>query len=164
MITNFKLFEGIKYKYHIDDMVIVTNATQGLNNRMCVISSIIQDVNGLSIKVWNATKDHNDEEFTISEEDIVKKLPKYKEGEYILLKDYNTGKPKPMIIYNHMELGLFEMIDLEGDEIYEVEPGENVEEPYYNIIRKMNKNDLEKYKDVIEMYHVKNAAKKYNIR
>ena len=141
-------------------MVIVTNATQGLNNRMCVISSIIQDVNGLSIKVWNATKNHTDEEFTILEEDIVKKLPKYKEGEYILLKDYYTGKPKPMIIYNHMELGLFEMIDLEEED----EEMQWVEEPYYNIIRKMNKNDLEKYKDIIEMYHIKNAAKKYNIR
>ena len=59
-----------------------------------------------------------------------------------------------------MELGLFEMIDLEEED----EEMQWVEEPYYNIIRKMNKNDLEKYKDIIEMYHIKNAAKKYNIR
>ena len=161
MITNFKIFESISNKYNIDDMIIVTN--QILKNRLCVIDSITKGRNGLSFKVWNAAKDHYDEEFTISENDIVKKLPTYKEGEYILLKDYYTGKPKPMIIMNHMEFGLFEMIDLEGDEKNEIESGDCTEEPYYNIIRKMNKKDLEKYKDIIQKYHLNKKIEKYNL-
>lgn len=159
MITNFKLFENLN-KYNVDDMLIVTNPGLNLKNRLVVIDSIHKDKNGTKFTVWNATKNMKDEEFTISESDIVKKLPSYKEGEYIMLKDYYTGKPKPMIMSLHMELGLFEMIDLEARE-----RGKDwwVEEPYYNIIRKMNKKDLEKYKDLIERYKISQESEKYNL-
>lgn len=165
MITKFKIFEKVS-NYNVDDFVIVTNSRLGLDNRLVVIDSIIKDRNGISIKVWNAAENHNDEEFIISENDIVKKMPRYKEGEYILTKDYYTGKPKPMIILNHIELGLFEMINLTYTDEVDDENGENfehVEEPYYNIIRKMTKKDLEKYKDVIENYKLKKASHKYNL-
>lgn len=158
MIINFKLFEKrINNKYNIDDIVIVNN--NQLNNRMVAISEIHISYDEITYTVWNATKNMDDEHFLISEKDIVKKMPSYKEGTLILLKDYDTGKPKPMIILNHMELGLFEMIDLQAKN----EDEEYVEEPYYNIIRKMNKKDLEKYKDIIERYEVKKETDKYNL-
>ena len=165
MITNFKIFEKLS-NYNVDDIVIATNPTEGLNNRMVVIDSIHQDRNGKRYTVWNASKNESDTEFTISENDIVKKMPRYNEGDYILIKDYYTRKIKPMIMLNHVELGMFEMINLEYTDEVDDEEGENfeyVEEPYYNIIRKMTKKDLEKYKDVIEKYHIKKAKNKYNI-
>ena len=95
-------------------------------------------------------------------------FPIYKKGDYILLKDYFTGKPKPMIMSVHIECGLFEMCDLEGflfqyQKENNVEELEWVEEPYYNIIRKMTKRDLEKYKSIIEEYHLKKDSNKYNL-
>ena len=155
MITNFKLFESAK-KYHVDDVIIVTNPTLFLYNRMVVINSIIQKSAGITYEVHNADENGTDNDrFIIKETDIVKKLPTYKEGDYILIKDYYTGEPKPMIYWDHQELGLMGMYDFELDD--------NVTEPYYNIIRKMNKKDLEKYKDLIEMYHIRQKSNKYNI-
>lgn len=144
-------------------MIIVTNKKLGLDNRLVVIDTMLKTKNkGIEFKVWNASKNWRDEEFTISENDIVKKMPSYKKGDYILLKDWNTGVPKPMIMSVHIELGLFEMCDLEGF-IKNGEDYEWVEEPYYNIVRKMTKRDLEKYKSTIEEYHLKKDSNKYNL-
>jgi hypothetical protein len=168
-MNHIKIFENFTIgNYHIHDIIIVNDPIHNLNNRMVVIDAIHQDRDGIHLTVWNASKNEKDEQFIIDEEKVVKKMPTYKKGDYILLKDYFTGKTKPMIMSVHIELGLFEMCDLEGYIKYGEmdEEGQNrewVEEPYYNIIRKLTKKDLEKYKNVIEEYHIKKEAEKYNL-
>ena len=130
MITKFKLYEKHKTnKYHLDDFVIVNNTK--LNNRLVIISEISIKYDDIYYLVWNADSEMDDEQFTIKEGDIVKKMPSYICDWFIGMRSFKDK--------------------------------EWITEPYSNIIRKMNKKDLETYKDIIERYEIENRKEKYNI-
>jgi len=154
MITKFKLYEKHKTnKYHLNDFVIVNNTK--LNNRLVIISEISIKYDDIYYLVWNADSEMDDEQFTIKEGDIVKKMPSYKDGDYLIIKDYHTHTPTPMICNGDIcdwFIGMRSFKDKEW-----------ITEPYSNIIRKMNKKDLETYKDIIERYEIENRKEKYNI-